>query len=140
MLTDEIKIRVRYGETDKMGYVYYGNYAQYYEIGRTELVRKLGFAYKDIEEQGILLPIASLNIKYIKPAQYDDLLTLKTFLNKLPTSKIEFSYEIFNEQGELINVAETTLVFIDKQSYKPINAPEDIVEAIKSRSEIINKS
>ena len=113
MIINESKVRVRYGETDKMGYCYYGVYAQYFEIGRTELMRQYGLTYKKIEDAGIMLPVLSLNVKFIKPAFYDDELTIKTYLTKLPLVRIEFLYEIYNQHNELLNNGETTLVFID---------------------------
>ena len=127
MYVSETKIRVRYSETDKMAYVYYGNYAQYYEIGRAELMRQLGFPYRKLEDQGVFLPIISLNIKYIKPALYDDMLTIKTYLKEKPEAKIKFDYEIYNDQGELINKGDTTLVFVDCKTKKPCKAPEEFL-------------
>jgi len=123
MVKSEIKVRVRYGETDKMGYCYYGVYAQYYEVGRTELIRMLGLSYKELEDQGIMLPVLSLNINYNKPAYYDDELTVKTTLSNMPSVKIDFKYEVYNQHNELLNIGETTLVFVNAESRKPIKAP-----------------
>jgi acyl-CoA thioester hydrolase len=130
MLTSEIKLRVRYSETDKMGYCYYGVYAQYFEVGRTNLLRQFGLTYRQIEENGIMLPVLSLNVKYIKPAYYDDELTIKTTIHKMPSARIEFSYEIYNEQNELLTIADTTLVFIDSETRKPIKAPKSFLEKL----------
>jgi acyl-CoA thioester hydrolase len=130
MVIHESKVRVRYGETDKMGYCYYGVYAQYFEIGRTELMRNFGLSYKDIENQGIMLPVLTLNVKFIKPAFYDDELTIKTFLTRLPSVRIEFLYEIFNQNNELVNTGDTTLVFIHSNSRKPLKAPLSFVNAL----------
>lgn len=132
MNSDKIQFRVRYGETDQMGFVYYGNYAQYFEMGRTEWLRKLGITYKKMEENGIMLPVMNLNINYLKPAKYDDLLTLKTTLIKIPSAKIEFSYEIFNEENELLTKANTTLVFVNMKTNKPTKAPEYIIETLRN--------
>jgi len=96
MFSHETKIRVRYAETDKMGYVYYGHYATYYEIGRVETFRKLGLSYKKLEESGVMMPVLDLKIKFIKPAKYDDLLIIRTVIRKLPTVRIHFEYEIFS--------------------------------------------
>ncbi|PKP12359.1 MAG: thioesterase [Bacteroidetes bacterium HGW-Bacteroidetes-3] len=134
MKSDKIQFRVRYGETDQMGFVYYGNYAQYFEIGRTEWLRKLGITYKKMEENGVMLPVMNLNINYLKPAKYDDLLTLKTTLIKMPSAKIEFSYEIFNEENELLTTANTTLVFVNMKTNKPTKAPEYILEKLRDIS------
>jgi acyl-CoA thioester hydrolase len=131
MKTDKIQFRVRYGETDQMGFVYYGNYAQYFEMGRTEWLRKLGITYKKMEEDGIMLPVMNLNINYLKPAKYDDLLTLKTILIKIPSAKIEFSYEVFNEENELLTTANTTLVFVNMKTNKPTRAPEYVLKKLR---------
>jgi acyl-CoA thioester hydrolase len=131
MITFENKLRVRYGETDKMGYVYYGNYPLYYEVGRTELMRHFGFPYYKIEEMGFMLPVKNLNVKYYKPAVYDDLLTIKTIIKELPKAKITFYYEIYNENKELLNQGETTLVFIDENSRKPRRAPDELIKQLR---------
>ncbi len=130
MLKHEIKIRVRYGETDQMKYVYYGNYAQYFEMGRVEWLRNLGVTYKNMEEQGIMLPVTNLNINYLKPAKYDDLLTIKTTLIKKPTAKIEFEFEIYNETEELLTKGYTALVFIDIEKNRPTRAPKYIMDKV----------
>jgi acyl-CoA thioester hydrolase len=131
MYTSETKIRVRYGETDQMGYVYYGNYPLYYEVARTDMIRKLGWPYKKLEESGIMLPVLSLNVKYIRPAYYDDELTIKTVVKKIPAARIEFEYEVYNENNELINKGDTTLVFVDMNTMKPTGAPEAFLEDIR---------
>ncbi len=130
MLSHELKIRVRYGETDQMGYVYYGNYAQYFEMGRVEWLRDLGISYKRMEESGIMLPVLNLNIDYKNPAKYDDLLTLKTTLLKKPSVRIEFGFEIYNENQELLTKGYTSLVFIDMKRNRPTKAPDYILEKI----------
>jgi acyl-CoA thioester hydrolase len=134
MNSDITQFRVRYGETDQMGFAYYGNYAQYFEIGRTEWLRKLGITYKKMEENGIMLPVMNLNINFLKPAKYDDLLTLKTTLIKIPSAKIEFSYEVFNEENELLTTANTTLVFVNMKTNKPSRAPEYILKKLRDIS------
>ena len=131
MLNHEINIRVRYGETDQMKYAYYGNYAQYFEMGRVEWLRELGMSYKKMEELGIMLPVTNMTISYLKPAKYDDLLTLKTTLLKEPGIKIDFAYEVYNEANELLTKATTTLVFIDIDRNRPTKAPDYILEKLK---------
>ncbi|WOD43664.1 acyl-CoA thioesterase [Hwangdonia lutea] len=131
MKIDEIQIRVRYGETDQMGIVYYGNYALYLEEGRTEWLRKFGLTYKSMEENGIMLPVVSLCINYKKSAGYDELINVKTQLKKIPTAKIEFEYEITNEKGEILTTAETILVFVDAKTGKPIKAPQYLLDALE---------
>lgn len=130
MIIDEIQIRVRYGETDQMGVVYHGNYALYLEMGRVEWLRKLNISYKEMEEEGINLPVVSLNINYKKPASYDEVINIKTQLKKIPTSKVEFDYEITNEAGEILTTASTTLVFIDAKTKRPVRAPQYFLDAL----------
>lgn len=132
MKNSETKIRVRYSETDQMGVVYYGNYAQYLEQGRTEWLRELGFSYKWMEENNIMLPVTHLEIFFKKPARYDDVLMVKTTLKKIPTIKIEFDYKIFNEQNDLLIEASTTLVFIDMKTQRITKAPYYLIEKLKS--------
>lgn len=124
MIVTETKIRVYYQDTDKMGVVYYGNYARYYEIGRTEMIRELGFTYKQMEELNIMLPARSLTINYVKSAFYDDLLTVRTIVDSIPKVRFPIKTEIYNEQGELINSGETVLVFFNSQTNKPVAAPK----------------
>ncbi|MEY4572361.1 MAG: hypothetical protein RLZ10_1594 [Bacteroidota bacterium] len=126
----ETKLRVRYAETDQMGYCYYGNYAQYLELGRVEALRSLGFPYKDLEEQGIMLPVLDFHIKYLAPAKYDDLLTVKTIISEIAGTRIFFEYEIVNEESKQIATASTTLVFVSKENMRPVKAPEEIVNSI----------
>jgi acyl-CoA thioester hydrolase len=130
MIKNETKIRVRYGETDQMGYVYYGNYAEFFEVGRVEWLRSLGVTYKSLEDTGIMLPVLNLNVNYLKPAKYDDLLTIVTILRKKPLVKIEFDFEVFNEQNELLTVGFTSLVFVDMKKNKPIKAPQELLDKI----------
>ena len=126
MLSHVETIRVRYGETDQMGYVYYGNYALYYEVGRVELLRKLGVAYSDLEKQGIGLPVLSFDIKYIKPAKYDDIINVKTTITEIPGTRITFQYECNDQSGNVLNTGKVTLVFIEIKSGKPIRCPENL--------------
>lgn len=122
--------RVRYGETDKMGIVYYGNYAQYLEQGRTEWLRELGFSYRWMEENNVQLPVINLTIDYKSPAHYDDLLTVTTTLVKIPTVRIEFYYEIHNQNNKLLVTATTTLVFVNSTTKKLMKAPSYLLEKL----------
>jgi acyl-CoA thioester hydrolase len=131
MYVSTTNLRVRYAETDQMGYAYYGNYSIYYEVARVDALRQMGLNYKEIEEGGIMLPVLSLNIKFIKPAFYDDLLTIKTVIKELPTARISFNYEIFNEAGDILNKGDTTLVFINMATKKPCAAPAFFIDRIK---------
>ena len=94
MYTFETKLRVRYSETDQMGYVYYGNYASYFEVARVDMLRSIDLSYKAMEESGIMMPVLELKSKYIKPAFYDDLLTVKVIIREIPQTRILFNYEI----------------------------------------------
>lgn len=131
MFTQTTQIRVRYGETDQMGYLYYGNYALYYEVGRAEAIRTLGFTYAELEKQGIIMPVAELNSKYLRPAYYDDLITVKTMLKELPVDhKIRFHSELYNEKGELLNVGVTTLVFLHADTKQRYGMPPVMMERL----------
>ncbi len=131
MFSQEVKIRVRYAETDQMGYVYYGNYATYFEVARVEALRALGMSYKALEESGVMLPVLEYTCKYLKPAKYDDELTIKVTIKSVPTARIFFEYEVFNQYNELITTAATTLVFIMAASKRPCAAPEAFLEKLK---------
>lgn len=124
------KIRTRYAETDQMGVIYYGNYPQYLEVTRVEWLRNLGISYKKMEENGVLLPVVSLSLNYKKPAVYDEILSVKLILKQLPTTKVEFDYEIYNENQELIATANTVLVFVDKETFRPIKCPDFLLEKL----------
>jgi len=128
MLEAITQLRVRYSETDQMGYVYYGNYAAYFEVARVELLRSHGISYKELEQAGIMLPVLKLEVKYHKPAKYDDLLTIKTIIKKKPSITIEFDFKIFNEQNELLTTGFTSLVFIDMKRNKPTRPPKEILD------------
>lgn len=129
--SNEIKIRVRYGETDQMGYCYYGNYAQYFEVGRVEALRALGMSYKQMEEQGVMLPVSEFKVNYKNPALYDDELNIVTKITEVKGARLYFDYEITNEQGQNVALAHTILVFVDKTSMKPIAAPENFLLLMK---------
>lgn len=130
-------IRVRYAETDPMKYVYYGNYAAYFEIGRVELFRSIGMSYDEIENQGIWLPVSDYKIKYLKPALYDQKLEIHTYVKKIPGVKIEFEYEIYNEEGVKITEASTTLFFLDSKTNKIIKCPEYLLKLIEENWTLI---
>lgn len=124
MIVSETKIRVRYGETDQMGFAYYGVYAQYYEVGRVEAIRKLGFSYKDIESKGILLPVSEFSVNYKRPAYYDDELTIKTTIkDRVSGVRLHFDYEVYNQNNQLLNTGRVTLICVDKNTNKPCKLP-----------------
>jgi acyl-CoA thioester hydrolase len=135
MYVSETSVRVRYSETDQMGIVYYGNYPQYYEVGRVEALRNLGMTYREMEAQGVFMPITSMNLKYIKPALYDDLLTIRTILKELPAMRIQFFYELYNENGVLLNTGETVLAFVEIKTRRPVMAPEWFIKILKANWE-----
>ena len=131
MFEHSTKIRVRYGETDQMGYMYYGNYAAFFEVGRVEMLRSLNMTYKSMEDSGIIMPVTEMNCKFIKPALYDEEITVKVTIEKMPGVRIHFRYELFNEKEELIHIGETTLVFIDKVKNKPCLPAEDFLNKLR---------
>lgn len=133
MIKTETTLRVRYAETDQMGYVYYGNYAQYYEVSRVEAMRSLGFSYKEMEERGILMPVINLNVNYKKPALYDDEVKIVTMVKTLPNVRITFEYECYNQLDELLNTGSVTLVFIDKLKNKLTMPPDWFMNAFVSK-------
>lgn len=124
-------LRVRYAETDPMKYVYYGNYAQYFEVARVELFRSLGISYDEIESQGIWLPVSEYSIKYLKPALYDEVLEIHTFIKKIPGVRVEFEYEIYNSSKQKITEAKTTLFFLDSKTNKIVKCPSFLMELIE---------
>jgi len=127
------RVRVRYAEADPMNVVYYGNYAQYFEVGRVESLRNLGISYKGIEDMGIMLPVVELNIKYLRPAKYDDLLTIKSQIKELPTDhKIIFDQEIYNEEGKLLTIGKVKLYFMDSKLGKRASMPSSMLEKLSS--------
>ena len=132
MYTYSTKIRVRYGETDQMGYMYYGNYAEFYEVGRVEMLRSLGMSYQAMEDSGIMMPVLELKCKYIKPAKYDQEITVKVIVDKMPGVRIHFLYELYNEDKELINLGDTTLVFVDMEKNKPCLPPAAFLEKMEA--------
>lgn len=132
MYTHEYQKRVRYGETDQMGYLYYGNYAQYYEIGRVEMLRSLGLTYKAMEqEHGIMMPVMTLQQRFVRPAYYDELLTIRTSLRKMPDRFITFHVEIFNEKGKLVNGGSVKLCFVNVKDNKTVRAPVYLLEKLR---------
>ena len=134
----ETKLRIRYAETDRMGYCYYGNFAAFFEVARVEALRSLGFTYRQLEDEGVILPVLDYQIKYFKPAFYDEELRIETRIEEVKGARIYFSYTTFNEADEPINKATTTLVFVDYETKRPMNPPKDVVEALQSAVE--NKS
>ena len=131
MINTNTSIRVRYGETDPMKYVYYGNYAEYLEVARVELFRTLGISYDEIEKRGIWLPVSEFKIKYLKPAFYDEILEIHTYVRKVPGVKIEFEYEIYNDSKQKITEASTTLFFLDATTNKVSRCPNFLMELIQ---------
>ena len=131
MLETTTTVRVRYAETDQMNVVYHGNYAQYFEVARAECIRQFDFTYKEMEKLGVIMPIVDLQIKFLRPAHYDDLLTIKTTLRELPkTHKIEFHHEVFNEKKELLTIGKVVLYFINVQTKARTTMPEVMVEKL----------
>ncbi|MGB0837149.1 MAG: acyl-CoA thioesterase [Flavobacteriaceae bacterium] len=132
MLKHQINFRVRYCETDQMGFVHHGNYAQYFEMGRIEWLRNFGLSYKTMESEGIALPVVNLQTNFLKPCFYDDLLSLETEISAFPTAKIQFTYKLKRE-GILVSTGETTLVFVDSIKQRPMKAPDHFMEMLKKK-------
>lgn len=130
----DTKIRVRYAEADRMGYVYYGNYAMYFESARTEMLRSLGFSYREWEDSGIILPVRELQIRYHAPAFYDDLLTIRTIIKEKPDVRITFFHEVFSEKGEKTCTGSLVLVFVNSETRKPTRAPKIFLKALEEAS------
>jgi acyl-CoA thioester hydrolase len=132
MFISETKVRVRYAETDQMGVVYHSNFFPYFESARAESIRDLGFTYADMEKMGVIMPVVDVHCRYLRPARYDDLLTIKTMLKELPVQhKIEFHHEVFNESKELLAVAKIILYFMESQTMKKTNMPEKLFDKIE---------
>lgn len=131
MFISQISLRVRYAETDRMGYTYYGNYATYFEVARVESLRELGVSYRQLEDQGILLPVSEFSIKYYKPAYYDDELVIETTITEMPGVRIKFAYKTWRGDT-LLNEAKTDLVFVDKSTGKPTRCPEAITAQLQA--------
>ena len=123
-------VKVRYAETDQMGFVYHGNYAQYLEIARIEWLQDLGISYKSMEENGVMLPVHQLEITYKKSARFDDLLRVETSLRNIPTVRIVFDYKIYNQKKELLTIASTELIFVNIQTGRPIKCPDYVLEKL----------
>lgn len=133
MYTHETRLRVRYSETDRMGYVYYGNYAEYLEVARVEMLRSAGIAYRALEDEGVMLPVRELKIVYHKPARYDDEIVVRTEIRMLPTVRVVFHYTVLHADGALLSEAETTLVFVDASTGRPRTAPDRVLRALKDK-------
>lgn len=132
VISHSTSFRIRYGETDQMGVVYHGNYAQFFEIGRIDWLRSFGISYKNMEENNVMLPVISLQCNFKKSAEFDDEITVKTILKKIPTVKIEFDYEITNQNNELLTTGNTVLAFINMKTNKPMRCPDYILEKLNN--------
>jgi acyl-CoA thioester hydrolase len=130
MYTSETTVRVRYGETDQMGYVYYGDYARYYEVARVESLRQLGLTYKELEAMGVIMPVLENRSRFHAPGFYDELLRIVTRIKEKPSVRIRFNYEIYNEKDELIHEGETLLAFVDQKSGRPCRPPEVFMKVL----------
>ena len=131
MYESSTQMRVRYAETDQMNVVYYGNYAQYFEVGRVECIRQLGYTYKDMEASGVIMPVVELHVKYLRPATYDDLLTVKTMIREMPHDhRIEFFQEVYNEQDKILTSGRVVLYFLDAATRRKTEMPEELKEKL----------
>ncbi len=133
MIVHDTQVRVRYADTDQMGYVYYGKFAEYFEVGRVELIRSLGISYKEVEHRGCLLPVVEFSVQYKAPAVYDDLLTITTAIPEIPRARFLTQYEVHNPLGQLIATGKVTLAFLHKEKQRPIKVPDYILERIEAQ-------
>lgn len=131
MYSHHYSIRIRYSDTDQMGIVYYGNYATFYEIGRVEALRALGFSYREMEERGIMLPVIESHSKFLQPAAYDEVITIKTTVSEMPEVRMKFDFELYNEAERCIHTGHTTLVFVKKDTNRPCRAPKDLLDLLQ---------
>jgi acyl-CoA thioester hydrolase len=131
MFTHTTKLRVRYGETDQMGYMYYGNYGEFFEVGRVEMLRSLGLTYSWMEETGIMMPVLEMKCRYLKPARYDEEISIKVTVEKMPGVKILFKYELYNNKPELIHIGETLLAFVNMKTGRPSLPPQEFLDKVK---------
>lgn len=132
MLSSKSRYRILYADTDQMGVVYYGNYAKFYEIGRAEMVRDMGYSYKMLEDSGAFMPIATMSCKYRGSLYYDELITIETTVKEIPQARMVFYHNIYNAKDILVHTAEVTLVFLSKETMRPVRAPEALVKVMKS--------
>ena len=130
MYSHDTQLRVRYGETDQMGYVYYGNYASYYEVGRVEAFRALGLPNKQLEDDGIMMPVMEMKCEYLHPGRYDELLTIRVIIKDMPRARVTYHYEVYNEEMKLINKGETTLVFVNMETNRPVRTPKVFLDLL----------
>lgn len=130
MFLNSSYLRIRYSETDQMGYCYYGNYASFFEVGRVESLRQLGLPYQALEAEGVMLPVVEFAVNYLKPLMYDELIEIKTHLARPPAATIAFDYEIYNERNDLTTTASTKLAFISSESRRPVSAPEAMLQKL----------
>jgi acyl-CoA thioester hydrolase len=133
MFITETQIRVRYAETDQMNVVYYGNYAQYFEVARAESIRNLGFTYKEMEASGVIMPVVEMLTKFLRPAHYDDLLTIKTILKELPVDhRIVFEHEVYNQQKKLLTLGKVILYFVKIDSFEKTQMPQGLRSVLQT--------
>lgn len=130
MFVHECHHRVRYAETDQMGFSYYGNYAMYYETGRVEALRSLGLSYRELEEvHGVMMPVLEMNVRYLLPARYDELIRIRTIIRQWPQVRVAFEFEIYGENGALINQGSTLLAFVRRDNLRPCRVPAHVSAA-----------
>jgi acyl-CoA thioester hydrolase len=136
MFTSQTTYRIRYADTDQMGVVYYGNYARFYEIGRSEMIRDLGYAYKELEDSGVVMPVVTVNANYKRPLFYDELITIETALKKMPEARMVFYHTIYNQDNEVVHTAEVTLVFLSKETNRPVRVPQYMISALEKMTDL----
>lgn len=130
MFSCDTQIRVRYGETDQMGYLHHSNYALYFEVARVELMRTLGFPYGDMEKKGILMPVLHVNSKFLQPIWYDELVTVRAIITEIPLSRMKLNYEVYNDNGNISSKGSTDLCFVNASTRKPMRCPAEILDLL----------
>lgn len=132
MIRHDFTMRVWYRDTDQMGIVHHSNYLGYYEAARSDMLRALGMSFAEVEKQGIMMPVLEVRSRYLRPARYDELLTVRITLREMPAARITFDYEIFNERAELLNTGTTVLGFIHSDTRRPCRCPEWFLDLLRS--------
>jgi len=133
-ITSRTQYRILYADTDMMGVVYYGNYGRLYEMGRTEMIRGMGLPYIELEKKGIVMPVFSVEAKYRKVLNYDELITIETTVKEIPAVRMEFFHKIYNEDGGLAHEAKVVLVFMDMKTNRPVRAPKVLTDLLENYS------
>lgn len=136
LLRYQHQMRSRYSETDKMGYVYYGVYLEYFEVARTEMVRSMGINYAELENQGVMLPVVEAELNYRRPVFYDEKMWIEVLIYEEPMVRLSTYYRVLTRRGEGSHVlGKVTLAFMDRETRRPIRAPQSFMESFRKATE-----